>query len=476
MDPNEALQIAIQHPPTAEKIHSTLSRRLAEIWPALVLMADIAEQKGWNLYLVGGAVRDLLLDFVPTFEKESQALTDIDLVVEGASPGAGVDLAEAIQLKYPQVSAQIHGQFQTAALVWPAGNCATPSAHFAVDIATARTESYPYPAANPEVEASSLNQDLLRRDFTINAMAICLTKGVKGLPVGSLLDCSDGWSDLQQQTVRVLHRHSFIDDPTRIFRAVRFAVRLGFSIDRQTEQWIRTALSSGVYDRARASHKKTPALQSRLKAELKYMLEAPGWEASLQAIDRLGAWGCLDPALRLTPALGQQLRRLDRWLAKKIGRSFNLSQPRWLILLELLLSHLPAKSAVQVADRLNLGAESLRRLGNLHSWEAHLLAEIAHAKRPSQVYSLLKGYELCELLLIGDRHPYTLGPQIWQYIVRLSQVTSPIDGATLKRLGLQPGPQFKKILNEVHQLVLDSDLTTAQAAENYVLTHYAPNH
>lgn len=468
--------MAIQHPPTAEKIYSALKGRLADIWSALVLIAETAEKNGWALYLVGGAVRDLLLDFVPTLPKGSQALTDIDLVVEGAAAGAGIALAEALQLQYPQVSVQIHGQFQTAALVWPTDELAIPSSHIVIDIATARTEFYPYPAANPEVEASSIEQDLFRRDFTINAMAICLTRGVDGLSAGALLDCFKGWSDLQQQTVRVLHSHSFVDDPTRIFRAVRFAVRLGFSIDSQSEQWIRDALQSGIYERTLASADKTPALQSRLKAELKYMLEASGWEASLQEIDRIGAWACLDPLLKMTPALWQQLRRLDRWLAKKIGHTIALNQPRWLILLELLLLQLPPQQAVRVADNLNLGARSLRRLENVASWEASLLAGIAQAKRPSQVYSLLKGYELCELLLMGDRHPYTLGPQIWQYIVRLSQVSSPIDGATLKRLGLSPGPQFKKILNEVHQLVLDGELTTPQAAENYVLTHYAPAH
>ena len=99
-----------------------------------------------------------------------------------------------------------------------------------VDIATARTEFYPYPAANPEVEASSIQQDLYRRDFTINAMAIRLTEP----GAGQLLDFFGGLVDLQQQTIRVLHPNSFIEDPTRIYRAVRFAVRLEFTLDPQT--------------------------------------------------------------------------------------------------------------------------------------------------------------------------------------------------------------------------------------------------
>ncbi|PZO22427.1 MAG: hypothetical protein DCF25_02920 [Leptolyngbya foveolarum] len=484
-------------PPTAETLHQTLKNRLSEIWPALMLIATVAEEKGWSLYLVGGAVRDLLLEFVPDFEGGPQALTDIDLVVEGASSGAGVALAEVLQAKYPQVSVQIYGQFQTAALVWPvpqAVSSAGVSSAVQFDIATARTEFYPYPAANPEVEASAIQQDLYRRDFAINAIAIRLNQGLEGSPIGHLLDLFDGWIDLQRRQVRVLHSNSFIEDPTRIFRAVRFATRLEFSIEGQTERFIRTAISSGVYARMQAIAAKTPALQSRLKSELKYLLQANGWESSLREIDRLGALACLDSKLQPSPAIWRQLRRLDRWLVrfatspadkkmaqnrqpdvKRTGLVLAVSQTRWLILLELLLLQLPSKAAVRVASNLDLGAASLRRLENIHSWEAHLLEHLPQAKQPSQVYSLLAGYEPVELLLMGDRHPHTLGPQIWQYIVQLSQVTPLMDGATLKRLGLRPGPQFRTILTKVHQLTLDGELTTLQAAENYVLTHYAPS-
>ena len=478
-------------PPTAEKLHQTLKRRLSEVWPALMLMATVAEEKEWSLYLVGGAVRDLLLEFVPNFEGGPQALTDIDLVVEGASTGAGVALAEALQVKYPQVSMQIYGQFQTAALVWPATEDLAAAVQF--DIATARTEFYAYPAANPEVEAGAIQQDLYRRDFAINAIAIRLTPGLDGSPVGSLLDFFGGWSDLQRHLVRVLHSNSFIEDPTRIFRAVRFATRLGFLIEEQTERYIRTVISSGVYARMRTSADKTPALQSRLKAELKYLLQANLWESSLQEIDRLGALACLDDDLHLSPAIWRQLRRLDRWLMrfstgqterkrvkgyppdeKRTGFAISVSQPRWLILLELLLLELPSKAAVRVATNLDLGTASLRRLENIPGWEASLLKDLPQTERPSQIYFLLTGYETSELLLMGDRHPCTIGPKIWQYIMHLSTVVPLLDGATLKRLGLQPGPQFRTILTRVHQLTLDGELTTLQAAENYVLTHYAP--
>lgn len=514
-----------RRPPDAATLYQTLENRISEIWPALMLIADVAQRKGWALYVVGGAVRDLLLGLVPNPIGEPQALTDIDLVVDGAGEGAGVALAEALQAKYPAVSVQIHGQFQTASLVWhstdqrPAksqsnARLENADAHaklasaksnsaelepaksepLLIDIATARTEFYPYPAANPEVEASSIRQDLYRRDFAMNAIAIKLNEALDGAPAGSLLDFFGGWLDLQHCHVRVLHPNSFIEDPTRIFRAVRFAVRLEFSIEDQTERFIRAAISSGVYDRMRASEDKTPALQARLKTELKYLLKTERWEAALQQIDRLGALACIHPDLQMTPSLWRQLRRMDRWLSrfdarqsdirqlaisqpanyvnKKPHAVLNVDVPRWLLLLELIVAQLPSEAAAQTAINLDLGDSSLYRLKNLHAQEARLIAQLGQANRPSQVYSLLKGYKIGELLLASDRHPYTLGAQIWQYMLRLSQIPPLLNGNQLKKLGLQPGPQFRDILSVLHQLTLDGELMTSEDAERYVIGHY----
>lgn len=465
--------------PAAETLLQQLKNRISEIWPALMLIAEAANQKGWIVYIVGGAVRDLLLSLIPDQAGESYRLTDIDLVVDGAEAGAGVALAETIQSSYPQVSLQIHGQFQTASLVWhPTDSRQAPLKEGSVwqgaeplllDIATARTEFYPYPAANPEVEASTIRQDLYRRDFTINAMAIQLNQGLSGSQPGQLLDFFGGWLDLQQRHVRVLHANSLIEDPTRIFRAIRFAVRLQFSIDAQTEQFIRYAISSGVYERTQASQNKTPALQTRLKTELKYLLSADQWEAAVRQIEQLGAWECLHSSLKMSPVLWQQLRRMNRWLNK-----FEVDQPRWLMLLELVIAQIEPALRDRLATSLDLDHQSQHRLKNLHTWEAHLLTNLPAAKRPSQIYDLLQPYQRADLLLMGDRHPGTLGSKIWQYIVHLSLLPALIDGATLKRLGYQPGPQFRPILAAVYRATLDGELTTVEAAESYVLDRYSP--
>lgn len=471
-------------PPTAHTLHQQLKSRLSAIWPALMLIADIADQKGWALYLVGGAVRDLLLSLVPGANKQFRPLTDIDLVVDGAEEGAGIALAKAVQARYPSVTMQIYGQFQTAALTWyPGSNTASNTQTsgntepLLLDIATARTEFYPYPAANPEVEASTIHQDLYRRDFTINAMAIRLNRKLEETLPGQLLDFFGGWLDLQQRHVRVIHPNSFIEDPTRIFRAVRFALRLGFSINDQTEQFIRCAISSGIYEQMRTSADKTPALQARLGAELKYMLSTVYWEAALAEISRLGALACLHRSLEMTPALWRQLRRMNRWLNKfdnKFdGKYLGDVPPQWLMLLELIVAQLSPPFRERTAANLALSAQSQHRLKSLHIWEADLARQMPKADRPSKIYTLLKQYGQAELLLMSDRHPHTLGPQIWQYIVQISHQPPLINGATLKRLGYSPGPLFKEILSDVHMLTLDGELPKAQSVEDYVLAHYA---
>jgi tRNA nucleotidyltransferase (CCA-adding enzyme) len=170
-----------------------LRDRLAPpFWKLLATASEQAAQRGWHLYLVGGAVRDLLL---AKDSADTLLIQDIDLVVDGfhksADVGAGVELARELQQLYPTARLEVHGAFQTAALLWHKDDAL---GSLWIDIATARTEFYPYPAANPEVEASSIRQDLYRRDFTINALAVRLTSP----RAGELLDFLTGYSIYKQ--------------------------------------------------------------------------------------------------------------------------------------------------------------------------------------------------------------------------------------------------------------------------------------
>ncbi|ACC79070.1 CBS domain-containing protein [Nostoc punctiforme] len=442
-----------------------LQNKLApQLWQLLTIASQEAEKRGWHLYLVGGAVRDLLL----AKTAGSLMIKDIDLVVDGfhksADVGAGVELAKALQQLYPAARLEIHGAFQTAALLWHKD---PELDSLWVDIATARTEFYPYPAANPEVEASSIRQDLYRRDFTINAIALRLTSPRSG----ELLDFFGGLLDLQAKQIRVLYANSFIEDPTRIYRGVRFAVRFGFEIEPQTEEFIRYAINSGVYDRTSQENTKTPALQTRLKTELKHILEAPYWKSALQLLDNLGALQCIHPTLKLDGSLLRQLRLLERCL-----RRFDAEQTliHWQMRLEALIAHLAPEYRVKVAKNLQLQEDSILRLKNLVQSFSQVIECLPTLQRPSQIVQLLRQYDLPILILIALQSPRSLRHQIWEYLTVWANVQPLLNGNDLKKLGYKPGPLYRQILDDVVAATLDGVIKDRTEAEEFLAQHY-PN-
>jgi tRNA nucleotidyltransferase (CCA-adding enzyme) len=447
-----------------------LGRLTPPLQKILAIASEQAQQRGWHLYLVGGGVRDLLL----AEPDQPVMLNDIDLVVDGfhqsADVGAGVELARSLQALYPQARLEIHGKFQTAALLWH--NDPTLDSLW-IDIATARTEFYPYPAANPEVEASSVRQDLYRRDFTINALALRLTHP----RANELLDFFGGVLDLQKKHIRVLHTNSFIEDPTRIFRAVRFAVRLGFEIESQTEGFIRYAIASGIYTQFQSGQSErviAPALQTRLKAELKHILQAPYWKPALKKLSELGALSCIHPTLELDDELWWQLRLVDRWL-----RRFDPQQMliHWQLLLEVLLAQLAPEERGFVAQTLQLPHDSIERLTSLCQVQAQLIATLPQATRPSEVVKLLKPYDVPMLTLVAVRSGGAWRSQsprqrIWQYLTCWSRVKAPLDGNDLKQLGYKQGRQFKEILDHLLMATLDGDIHDRDTAKRYLAEHF----
>ncbi len=449
--------------PSASCLLPSIKGRLAApLWQLLFQASQAAKQRGWHLYLVGGAVRDLLL----AEENEPLLLQDIDLVVDGfhraADDRAGVELASTLQKIYPQARLSVHGEFQTAALLWHKD---PELGSLWLDIATARTEFYPYPAANPEVEASSIRQDLYRRDFTINALAVRLTSPKEG----ELLDFFGGLLDLRSRQIRVLHANSFIEDPTRIYRAVRFAVRLSFRIEPQTEDYIRYAIESGVYERLRLENHQAPALTTRLKSEFKYILQAPYWKPALTLLDRLGALRCLHQDLKLTPQLWWQIRCVSRWL-RFLDSEHSLEH--WLVRLEVLIAHLEPSQRGQVAHNLQLPKDSIERLQRLARIQAEINQNLPNCQRRSEVYKFLRQYQNVSLILVAVRSPKAIRRTIWQYLTQLSQIKPPLDGNDLKALGYKPGPIYKQILDELLIATLDGQISDRTQAEIFVKANY----
>lgn len=439
-------------------------RLMPTIWAFLEQTAAAAHERGWHLYLVGGAVRDLLLAPEDQSPPSPLLLQDIDLVVDGfhqtAEVGAGVELAKTVQARYSQARLSIHGEFQTAALLW---HRHPELGSLWVDIATARTEFYPYPAANPEVEASSIRQDLYRRDFTINALSVRLTPP----RAGELLDFFGGMLDLRSQQIRVLHANSFIEDPTRIFRAVRFAVRLGFQLEPQTETYIRYAIDSGVYERLRLENHPAPALRTRLKTELKYILEADYWQTALRLLADLDALKCLHSQLIYTPTLSWQLRYLTRWL-RSLRSLPQIQIDPWLLRLEGLLATLPDSDRAQIAQNLHLPQTSCDRLTGLENAERDLQTHLHVHQRPSEQVKILRAYKPPLLILIAARSDKQMRRQIWHYLTVLAQIVPSLNGDDLKALGYPPGPFFREALDALLMATLDGEIGSSCEAIQFV--------
>ncbi len=424
---------------------------------------QIADEKGLKLYLVGGAVRDLLLHH---WRKQRQPLPnlerlDLDLVVDGPYPlredgtdptGWGLILGQALQKRFPEARLEIHGKFQTAALIWPGGFC--------VDIASARTEFYPYPASPPEVAMGSIQQDLYRRDFSINALALRLN----GPQRGQLLDFFGGQADLQQGIIRALHPNSFIEDPTRIYRAVRFAVRLGFTLDSTTEERIRAAVASGLHDAVGGD---------RLKQELAYILGSRDWP---QAFERLAEWGalrCIHPDLEWDPSLRQRLQRVGYWANHFRRRYPELgSQEIWQLRLEALLLAMP--QAPQVASQLHLTQAGIQRLSQFPHYQTLLARLNSGSLSPAQVVQQLQGLRIPAVILLVGIAPKPARRLIWCYLQEWYWVKPLLNGHDLRCLGYKPGRSFQEILDQLRYRTLNGELATAAEAEAWLREHFPP--
>ena len=259
---------------------------LERLWPAAAAAADDA-----GVYLVGGAVRDLLLG-EPSF--------DIDLAFEGDGIAFAERLAAALGGRM-----HAHEKFHTAVVL--AGD-------LRVDVASARTEHYEYPAALPTVEHSSIRQDLHRRDFTINAMAVSLLPAEFGL----LFDPYGGEGDLGRGIVRVLHNLSFIEDPTRIFRAIRYQNRYGFDMDGLTRQLARSCVEMGLVGDLSGA---------RVRDELLAVLGEEEVAGALVSLDQLGLAGAVHPALDCGPESVRLVERLDRARRRHCAGAAGLARP-----------------------------------------------------------------------------------------------------------------------------------------------------
>jgi tRNA nucleotidyltransferase (CCA-adding enzyme) len=284
-----------------------------------------SEQLSTRAWLAGGPIRDLLM---------GRPLSDLDFVFEGDGISFAEEVAGVLGGKLI-----VHERFGTARV--------EVNARAHLDIASARQESYPFPGALPKVVAGDIDSDLKRRDFTINAMA---------LPVGpeqggSLLDPLGGSSDIQKGHVRVLHEHSFTDDPTRILRAERFAARFGFAIEEETESLMHAAIDGGALQTV------SPA---RLGTEVILLLKEEAPEAGLTGFERRGLWSQLLGESWRVPldlkGLGERVQDAIEWYAQIPNREE--SAERWIVWWLCLVVHMDGTEARRVVTEFQMGREA----------------------------------------------------------------------------------------------------------------------
>ncbi|MEM9136405.1 MAG: CBS domain-containing protein [Cyanobacteria bacterium P01_F01_bin.42] len=453
----------------ARSVQSRLRQAVPEmLYRLLTVAAQEAEKRQWQLYLVGGAVRDFLLGA----RGKTPVFKEFDLVVDGVldaqTESVGGALALGVQQHYPDAQIQIYGQFQTASLIWHQESDLGP---FSMDIATARSEFYPYPAANPEVSISSIRQDLYRRDFTINALAIRLTARSQTMQSEEeLLDFFGGIDDLKQKQIKVLHPNSFIEDPTRIFRAIRFASRLGFELGEQTQSYLQHAIASGIYH-ASSPRTDRPALQSRLRNELKYIFQESHWRSALDLMETTDALSCLHPNLHLTEQVKEEIAIAVRWQAE-----LEPEPERWLIVVQILLTQLDAAVRQQLAAQLNLPEKVQQRLEAFDATLEICASQLNQTLKPSQVVRALKGVDDAQIIICAARGTDQCRQNLWSYLNTWKSTPPLLNGQTLIELGYRPGKSFRGILDFVLDATLDELCTSREDAIALVKQAFPPDH
>jgi tRNA nucleotidyltransferase (CCA-adding enzyme) len=412
-----------------------VKRLMAERVSSLVLdhltaMGRLADEMGFHAHLVGGFVRDLLL---------RNRNFDIDVVIEGDGISFATELARRFGAR-----TRVHKEFGTAKVLFPDG--------FKVDVATARLEYYKAPAALPVVEHGSLKLDLYRRDFTINTLAISLN----GNTFGELIDFFGAQRDIKEKSIRVLHSLSFVEDPTRVFRAVRFEQRFGFQIGKFTLNLIKNAVKMSFLSKIKGA---------RLWRELSLILLEADPGAIMKRLQGLDLNRFVFPSLVFDADKEGLFREMDTVL-----KWYNLSfKGRYNRVFYYLLGLTDGMSADLTADfgRRLSAPESIKRrfpqeAARVRDVMRKLSADICVMKK-SEVFRLLELLTQEGRLFIMARTPSEEVKKAVSGYVTYAESLRPVStGEDLKRMGIKEGPVFKEILDALKEAKIDRNLTSKE--------------
>ena len=421
----------LESPPRCDSITGLIGKRLSPSTIALLHdLGRVGDDLGLAVYAVGGFVRDLLLGVENL---------DVDVTVEGD----GIFFAERFAAVHG-CRVRSHHTFGTAVLVFPDGG--------KVDVASTRLEYYESPGVLPTVERSSLRHDLYRRDFTINTLALCINEEHFGL----LTDFFGGRQDIQKRTVRVLHNLSFVEDPTRVFRAIRFEQRLGFPIAPHTENLIRSAVRMNILEKVRGR---------RLFNELVLILKEKEPAGAIGRMAALGLLPSIHPDLKLVPETSRVLHETAGVLTWYRLLYLDEAYEPWQIYLLALCHGLRHDVFEETGRRLEIPGRMIARVFNQRRQALGLLDALQRRIRRgpeirnSEIYGWFRGLPLEILLYLAAAASQDAVKRfVSLYLTRLRMVRCSLDGAALKGMGLLPGPDFGRIMDRLLAARLDGEV------------------
>lgn len=407
-----------------------------EVRETLRAVGDAADDEGSPVYLVGGIVRDLFLRITNL---------DIDIVVEGD----GIAFAGILVRKLGG-RMKTHLKFGTAVVLLPNG--------LKLDIATARLEYYESPAALPTVELSSIKKDLYRRDFTMNTLAVRLNRR----QFGELIDFFGGLRDIKEKTIRILHNLSFVEDPTRVFRALRFEQRFDFHISRHTHNLIRTAVNMKLFNKLSGE---------RIYTELVLMFSEAEPLKVMKRMKDLDLLKFIHPNLRFTSDMERLFAAIGETMAWFRLLYLDITAEKWFVYVLGFLDRLKDPAADEALERLSVPVRIRRRVREARGrYRDVLYVFYRNTNLPaSRVYDLLKTLEIEAILLMMAKSKQENAKRyISLYLTRLRNMRIALTGEDLKKIGIPPGPGYRKILSRLLDARLDGLVRTREEEMAFV--------
>jgi tRNA nucleotidyltransferase (CCA-adding enzyme) len=408
----------------------------ARIYEFLVMAGEAADELGLGVYLVGGCVRDLL---------RGMENFDIDIVVEGD----GISFARALGKKTGS-KITVHQKFGTAKVMLPP---------LTIDVATARTEYYESPAALPKVETSSIKKDLYRRDFTINTLAVKLNRKNFGL----LLDFFGAQRDLKDRVIRVLHNLSFVEDPTRAFRAVRFSERFGFKLTKHTENLIRLALRMSIFEKLSGS---------RLFDELMLTFDETDPIKALKRLNDYGLLKVIHKGLTFSAELEAFFQSVHDTISWFELLFLEEQYEKGMLYLTALLYKLNKADRDSALDRLAVPPKPRDKILNILQTAQGITRKLRPGS-PVEIYHILEGCEIEDILFGMALTPDNEKKRaISHFLTDLRDIRPVLKGVDLKKIGVPPGPVYSEIFRKILDEKIMGRLATKEEEIKFVKRMY----